>query len=88
MRVTTPTDMGFVVKDRRRALGLTQAELASAAAVGRTWIIDLEAGHPRAELGLVLRVMAALGLSLDSFIEEPPVDLDAALSAYRSRVEP
>ena len=43
---------------------MTQRQLARAAAVGRQWIVAIEAGKPRAELGKVLQTLAALDLSL------------------------
>jgi DNA-binding XRE family transcriptional regulator len=43
---------------------MTQADLALAAGVSRRWIVDLEAGKPRAELALVLAVLDALGTPL------------------------
>jgi y4mF family transcriptional regulator len=48
----------------RKALGLTQADLALAAGVGLCFVVELEAGKPTVRLGLVLRVVDALGVSL------------------------
>ncbi|MFC7332467.1 helix-turn-helix domain-containing protein [Rhodocista pekingensis] len=64
MRVLTPKDLGTAVGRRRRALGLSQRTLAEKAGVSRDWLIGLEQGRPRAELGLVLRTLAALDLAL------------------------
>jgi HTH-type transcriptional regulator/antitoxin HipB len=59
--------------------------------VSRQWIIDCEKGKPRAELGLVLRTLTALGLRLSAGVEpaskaksalEAP-DIDAIVSAAR-----
>ena len=44
--------------------GLTQADLALAAGVGLRFVVDLEAGKPTVQLELVLRVIEALGGSL------------------------
>ncbi|WP_244486226.1 MULTISPECIES: hypothetical protein [Bradyrhizobium] len=33
--------------------------------VSRQWVIEVEHDHPRAELGLVLRALDALGIRLD-----------------------
>ena len=73
---------------------MTQQELARAAAVGRQWIVEIEAGKPRAELGRVLQTLAALDLSLTIHGEGIPearksdvpieaVDLRAVLDAHR-----
>jgi HTH-type transcriptional regulator/antitoxin HipB len=48
----------------RKARGLTQAELARLAKVHQPKISEIEQGKPNAQLGLVLRVIAALDLSI------------------------
>ena len=64
MRIRTPLDLGLIIRDRRRKLGLTQISLAEKAAVGRQWLVAVEQGKPRAEIGLVLRTLAALDIEL------------------------
>lgn len=70
MLVRTAGDLGKLIRGRRRALGLGQKELADRVGVSRLWIIEFERGKPRAEVGLVLRTLNALGLELD-ITEEP-----------------
>ena len=65
MIVRTPTDLGLLIRERRRALGLGQQELAKKVGVSRLWVIEIEKGKPRAEVGLVLRTLLALDLDLD-----------------------
>lgn len=60
--IHTAQRLGEVVAAARHELGLTQAQLAAKAGVGRRFIVDVEAGHDRAELGKVLAVLDALGL--------------------------
>ncbi len=60
----TPSDIGALIRARRRELGLGQAELAEIAGVSRLWINQVEGGKPGAGLGLVLRTLAALGIEL------------------------
>ena len=55
--------LGAAVRSARKRHGLTQARLAATAKVSRLFVIELEAGHPRAELGKVLSVLDALGIS-------------------------
>jgi len=57
-------DLGRSLRMARKALGLTQADLALAAGVGLRFVVELEAGKPTVRLGLVLRVIDALGVSL------------------------
>jgi HTH-type transcriptional regulator / antitoxin HipB len=65
MIVRTPSDLGLLIRERRRALGLDQRELAKKVGVSRLWIIEIEKGKPRAEIGLVMRALLALDLALD-----------------------
>lgn len=63
-------DVGRIVKSRRNASGMTQQELATIIGVNRRWVGDLEAGHPRAELALVLDALDAVG-ALADVIDNP-----------------
>ncbi len=64
MFVRTPADLGAVIRDRRKKLKLDQAALAKRIGVSRPWVIEIEHGHPRAELALVLRALDALDIRL------------------------
>jgi HTH-type transcriptional regulator/antitoxin HipB len=61
-------DLGAVIRDRRRHLGLDQRALANRVGVSRQWIVEAEHGKPGASVGLILRTLDALGLNLS--IEE------------------
>ena len=63
-QIVTPEHLGDVVRQTRKALGLTQPQLALAAGVGVRFIVDLEAGKPTVRLENVLRVLQALGATL------------------------
>jgi len=60
----TPAELGKLVRETRRAGGLTQDQLAGAAGVGVRFLIELEAGKPTAQLGKALSVLATLGCRL------------------------
>lgn len=60
----TPADIGRVVRDERKELGLRQDELAAASGVGLRFIVELERGKPTAQIGKVLAVLSALGCAL------------------------
>lgn len=62
--IETPQHLGDFVRQTRKALRLTQPQLALAAGVGVRFIVDLEAGKPTVRLENVLRVLQALGISL------------------------
>ena len=83
-----------MIRQTRRSRGMTQQQLARAAAVGRQWIVEIEAGKPRAELGRMLQTLAALDLRLTIHGEGIPearksdvpieaFDLRAVLDAHR-----
>lgn len=63
--IRDPRALGAAVRERRRALGLTQEHVAGVARTGTRFIGDLEAGKPTVQLAEVLRVLAALGLDLE-----------------------
>lgn len=60
----SPTDIGQAIRATRKALGLTQPELAGAAGVGLRFLVELERGKPTVQLNRVLAVLQALGLDL------------------------
>jgi HTH-type transcriptional regulator/antitoxin HipB len=91
MRIRTPADLGALIRDRRIKLGLDQRSLAQKVGVSRQWIVEVEKGKPRAEIGLVLRTIDALGIRLATDEEAPatkgggtpPVDIDSIVAAAR-----
>ena len=95
MRVGTPRELGLLVRERRQDLRLSQAELAAHAGVSREWLVVVEKGHARAELGKLLALIAELGLALDLSAEaegdvmrgDHPevVDLDRLLGEHDER---
>jgi HTH-type transcriptional regulator / antitoxin HipB len=86
MFVRTPADLGAVIRDRRKQLKLDQATFAKRIGVSRQWVIQIEHGHARAELGLVLRAIDALDIRLETSIDQPTrrrrgaVDIDAIVA--------
>jgi HTH-type transcriptional regulator/antitoxin HipB len=92
MRIRTPIDLGAVIRDRRTKLGLDQKSLAAKAGVSRQWIVEVEKGKPRAEIGLVLRTVEALGITLASDDPgktaqkgPPPIDIDSIIAGAREK---
>ncbi len=89
LHIKAPLDLGLIIRDRRRRLGLSQSQLARTAGVGRQWLVAVEQGKSGAELGLVLRTLSALGLALsvaaDDAASGPVVstDIDAVVAAAR-----
>jgi HTH-type transcriptional regulator/antitoxin HipB len=57
-----PEQLGRAIRLKRQESGLSQNALAARIGVGRKWVIGIESGNPKAELGLVLKALDALGL--------------------------
>jgi HTH-type transcriptional regulator/antitoxin HipB len=93
MRVRTTKDIGALIRQRRHELHLSQLELAERVGVSRQWVVDVERGKPRAELGLVLRTLDVLDLRLQVDAGPPAnerprsrpagADVDAVVRAAR-----
>jgi HTH-type transcriptional regulator / antitoxin HipB len=97
MLVRNAIDIGLIIRERRRKLNLDQEELARRVKVSRQWIVEVEKGKPRAEIGLVLRTLDALGIALSIDTENkighvqadvaPTVDIDDILDDLGSKRE-
>lgn len=75
-RVSRPHQIGPAVRDARKKLGLTQAEVAERAGVSRRFVSELEAGaRPGAEFVRVLAVLGALERQL-IVVDSRPAGLD------------
>jgi HTH-type transcriptional regulator / antitoxin HipB len=64
MMIDTPEVLGRIVRETRKASGLTQPELALAAGTGVPFIVDLERGKATIQLGKALGVLPALRIEL------------------------
>ncbi len=62
--ISTSHEFGARLALARKALGLTQRELALAIGVGERFIVDLESGKPTAQLGKALAAAKAAGMHL------------------------
>jgi len=93
MHLRTPADLGALIRNHRIKLGLHQNSLAKKVGVSRQWLVELEKGKPRADVGLVLRTLHALGLSLDIVKDTPQnkidagIDIDAIVNSARKKHE-
>lgn len=69
MTIRTAADLGAFIRERRLKLGMDQSDLAEKAGTSRKWVVEVEQGKPRAEIGLVLRTLKTLGVSLDIVVD-------------------
>lgn len=63
--IKTPSDMGSLIRSRRKSRGLGQAELAQMVGVSRRWLNQVESGKPGASLSLVLNTLNALNVQIE-----------------------
>lgn len=73
-------DIAALIKSRREAQGLSQQALADRLTVSRKWVNEIEQGNSNAKLGLVLRALNELGVSL--IAESSEAKQDAAHTAH------
>lgn len=74
MSVFTARDLGVVARQKREALGLTQASAAELAGVTRDWLQSFESGKPGVSLSRVFTVLNALNLHLEVVENTDPSD--------------
>jgi HTH-type transcriptional regulator/antitoxin HipB len=65
MRIRTAADLGAFIRERRTKLGMDQSALTKKTGTSRKWLVKVEQGKPRAEIGLILRTLKSLGVSVD-----------------------
>ena len=66
MKTQTPTQLGAVIRTRRKQLKITQKELAMTCGTGLRFIVDLEKGKPTCQIGKTLQVLQSLGLAIET----------------------
>jgi y4mF family transcriptional regulator len=60
----TSQQIGQLIRDTRKKLGVTQKDLALTSGTGLRFVIDLERGKETCEIGKALRVLQTLGIKL------------------------
>ena len=93
MNIQTPAELGTLIRNTRQKLGLDQSSLSKKIGVSRLWLNEIEKGKPRAEIGLVLRTLAALNITLSATTaakrkapkdDDSAVDIDKIIVAART----
>jgi len=87
MQLHNAEQLGATIRLKRKEKGLSQTALAERLGVERKWVLRLEAGNPKAELGLVLRALKALDMRATLGDERQPLPLDAPSRPARSQLD-
>jgi y4mF family transcriptional regulator len=66
----TPEEVGKLIRNTRKSLGVTQKNLALASGTGLRFVIDLEKGKQTCEIGKALAILNTLGIRI--ILTPPP----------------
>ena len=94
--IRTPRDLGAAIRDRRRWRGWSRQELAEKVGTSRQWVNEVEKGKTRTEIGLVLRTLDALDVTLwldrddrthdeDDGLDTGEIDIDDIVDSARGK---
>lgn len=64
MDVTTPSSLGSAIRARRKAIGMTQEQLAMSSGISAATVGAIENGKENARLSLALQLCRDLGIRL------------------------
>ena len=62
--IKTAKDLGALIRQCRKEMGLSQADLSGICNVGNRFLVELEAGKPTVQFDKALHVAANVGLEL------------------------
>jgi len=68
MRIRNAKELGIELKNKRKSLGFTQAEISERTGLSASFISEVENGKETAEIGKVILLISILGLNL--YVEE------------------
>lgn len=77
MNIADAKELGSLIRQHRKAMGLTQRDAAGLCGVGERYLSELERGKETASLGKALQVVERLGLKIDvlsHLVPNPPPD--------------
>ena len=91
MEITTPRQVGKLLRGGRQKARWTQAALALRLRVSRKWVSEAEAGSPGTTIGPLLRALNTVGVTLTVAREQASrgkgsvfiADVDAIIEAAR-----
>ena len=66
----TQQEIGNVINERRKKLGVNQQTLADLAGVAVNTLVDIERGEGNPQLSTLLTILDTLGLQVDIYFKE------------------
>ena len=60
----TSLDIGRIIRETRKNIGVTQKMLALTSGTGLRFVIELEKGKPTCEIGKTLTILQTLGITI------------------------
>jgi y4mF family transcriptional regulator len=77
-RLESPSQLGEIVRQVRKAQGLRQRDLALAVPASHVFVGDVERGKPTVHLGKVLALLRELGIQLHIDVPEGTAEVSRA----------
>lgn len=92
-RITSPQQLGLLIRATRRSQKVRLDDLAGSAGVGHVFAREVERGKPTVQMGRVMRLLAELGIELKADVSSDVMREFARLEAagmkpYRPRRDP
>lgn len=63
-KIQSIAELGKIVRQRRKQMGISQADLSGMTGLGNRFIVDLEKGKPTIQFEKVLLILSLLGIDL------------------------
>lgn len=86
-RVTISVTVGINLRRRRQAAGLSLADLASAAGIGKTTLHALELGEGNPTLSTLWALASALGVPLGDLLDDRPAPVAVVRAGQGARID-
>lgn len=81
VKISSPTDLGLVVRAMRRVSNVRIDDFAGLAGVSKQFASDLEHGKPTLQIGLALKVLQDLGVEVSAEVPSSALQHLEALQA-------
>lgn len=80
-RITSPQQLGLLIRATRKSQKIRLDDLAGSAGVGHVFAREVERGKPTVQLGRMMRLLAELGIELKADVPSDVMQEFASLQA-------